>query len=479
MIENDLYIILSEKYDIKKNKDNINIFSVKKNHLDNKLKLNYSDYKIIIKFTKKSLIILKIGISMNLKKIKCIIGTNKYKINTVFSIKLKVESNDIIELEIKILKKYFEIFIKIDEINNLIDISEIYNMNNDNELDLIKNNDMKLIDTQSSNISDVSDFSETGNNNNLDAIVDLKDEKKNFTMTKGEILSLLKAESKQKINKIIVVLSKFIESIGKFFKLIFESRGFECEIIYFLSLLDCIESTHNQMYLIVYSDQTHLAIPNRFIYYQVEQVKSVFLKNPKLLKKTLYMMTKAEQVWEYTSLTRPIYSKYCENKLKWVPMPYFYIENISIIEFNSCKYDVFFYGHPNERRKNILNELRKDFNIKIGYGYYENKKISHLINSKIILNLHFYKNAGLETCRINEILNYNKLIVSESSPLDAYNMQLYSDYVIFVDEIDDNLSNIKKLIKIIKFYLDWSNYKNKINFDKEKISNNISKLISL
>ena len=481
MVDNDLYTIISKKYDIKNN-DNINIFSVKKNPIDNKLKLNHSDYKIIIKFKKKSSIILKIGISMNLKKIKCKIGKNEYEINTVFNIKLKVDKSYIIELETDTLKKYFEIYIKINEIdniNNLNILSHIQNININNEINLIKNinNNIKLIDSQSQNISNVSDLSDTRNNNNLINITDLENDKKKTTITIGEILSLSKVESKQKINKVIVVLSKFIESIGNFFKLIFESRGLGCEIVYSLGLLDCIESTLDKMYLIVYSDQTHLAVPNKYIFYQVEQSNSKFLTDTKLLKRTLYMMTKAEQVWEYTSVTRPIYSKYCGNKLKWVPMPYYYIGNIPMKDFNLCEYDVFFYGHPNKRRKNILNELSKYLNIKIGYGYYEDKKIKYIQKSKIILNLHFYKDAGLETCRINEILNYNKLIVSESSPLDSTNMQLYSDCVIFVDEIDDNLSNIKKIIKTIKFYLDESNYISKTNFNKEKLSNNINKLI--
>ena len=297
-------------------------------------------------------------------------------------------------------------------------------------------------------------------------------------MTIGEILSSSKVELKPKIKKVIVVLSKFIESIGEFFKLIFESRGLGCEIVYSLDLIDCVESTPDQMYLIVYSDQTHMALPNRYIFYQVEQSNSKFLTDLKLLKRTICMMGKAEQVWEYTSLTRPIYSKYCQNKLKWSPMPYYYLsDNVFKVDLDSCEYDVFFYGHPNDRRKKILDVMGKYFNIKVGWGYYGDKKIKYIERSKIILNLHYYKDAGLETCRINEILNYNKLIVSESSPSDVSNMQLYSEYVVFVDEIDNKMSNIKQMIRTIKFYLERSNYLNKIKVDKTKLSDKINNLI--
>lgn len=421
MIGNNLCIINSEKYDIT-NKDDINIFSVKKNHLDTKIV--YSNYKIILKFIKKTYVELKIGISMNLKKIKCKFAEKEYEINNVKHFKLEVNPEDIFEIDLDSVKKHFEIYVKINDIDGII-------YNNKNELDIsIDNSIIK---------------------NNLKSVP---------------------------IKKVIVVLSKFIESIGSFFNLIFESKGLECEIIFSLPLINCIESTPEQMYLIVYSDQTHLALPSRYIFYQVEQSNSKFLTDPKLLKRTVYMMIKAEQVWEYSTLTRPIYLKYCENKLKWVPMPYYYIENVPEHIWDSCEYDIFFYGHPNPRRKTILNMLGKYFKVKEGWGYYGEKKINYIKKSKIILNLHYYRDAGLETCRINEILNLNKLIISESSPLDTSNIELYKEHVVFVDEIDDNFSNIKQLVKTIKYYLVKDNYLDKIkNSDKinlcEKISNKI------
>ena len=50
-----------------------------------------------------------------------------------------------------------------------------------------------------------------------------------------------------------------------------------------------------------------------------------------------------------------LYSFFFKDKLKWVPMPYYYVENISQIDWDSFEYDIFFYGHPNERRKNIID----------------------------------------------------------------------------------------------------------------------------
>jgi hypothetical protein len=358
---------------------------------------------------------------MNLKKVKCKFKNNDYDINTIIHFNILVEPEDTFEIELESLKKYFEIYVKIDEINQ---IENIEHQNN-------------------------------------------------------QMINLNPDKNLKKINKVIIVLSKFIQSIGEYFRLIFEYRGLECVIVYSLSIGDCLESTPDQMYLIVYLDNDHLALPSRYIYYQVEQANSKFLTDVELLKKTIYIMEKAEQVWEYSSVTRPIYSKYCVNKLKWSPMPYYYVPNKlqMNLDWDLCEYDIFFFGNPNKRRKKILKILSEHFRVKIGFGYYGNKKIKYIGKSKIILNLHYYKDAGLETCRINEILNHNKLIISEKSPLDVTNMELYSGHVIFVDEIDDGITNIKQMIKTIKYYLNFSNYLDKINVDKKKLSEKINDLI--
>jgi hypothetical protein len=108
------------------------------------------------------------------------------------------------------------------------------------------------------------------------------------------------------------------------------------------------------------------------------------------------------------------------------------------------------------------------------------KKNEYIEKSKIILNIHFYEETGLETCRINEILNYNKLIISEKSILDRKNMDLYKKLIIFTDEIKDDLSNINDLIQILNYFLDKNKYTkqiNKITHHLEKLEKNIDKCI--
>lgn len=286
-----------------------------------------------------------------------------------------------------------------------------------------------------------------------------------------------------KIDKIVIIQNKIISSIGEYFKTIFESKGYECVIKNKLEIIDCLNSNQNTMYIILINYSEHYLLPQRYIYYQIEQKNSVFLTNPNFLSRVINMMKEAEQVWEYSKVASQIYSKYCENKLIWIPMPFVYSQELAnnTRNFDDSKYDIFFFGHKNTRREKILEELSSHFKIKVGWGCYGSEKIKYICKSKIILNIHFYKETGLETCRINEILNYNKLIISEKSPLDVSNTNLYNDLVVFTYEIDDDMTNINLMIATIKNYLSKSKYEKKcLNIQKniKKLSNKINDTVS-
>ena len=80
-----------------------------------------------------------------------------------------------------------------------------------------------------------------------------------------------------------------------------------------------------------------------------------------------------------------------------------------------------------------------------------------ILNSKIVLNIHFYKDALLETNRLNEILSCNKLIISEKPDIsDDYNYELYKNNIIFIDNIDE-------MYKKIIYYLENDNITNFLN----------------
>ena len=82
--------------------------------------------------------------------------------------------------------------------------------------------------------------------------------------------------------------------------------------------------------------------------------------------------------------------------------------------------------------------------------------------SKIVLNIHYYHDACLETCRVNEVLKFNRLIISEE-PIDKdiKNRNLYKNSVQYFDLIKNNLSNIEIAVNKIKYCLE--NYETLVN----------------
>lgn len=83
---------------------------------------------------------------------------------------------------------------------------------------------------------------------------------------------------------------------------------------------------------------------------------------------------------------------------------------------NEKIYDVLFYGDvKNERRRAILDELGKHFDVKIIGEVFGQKLYEFLLRTRVVVNIHYYEHALLETTRISECLSLGIPVVSESS----------------------------------------------------------------
>jgi len=290
----------------------------------------------------------------------------------------------------------------------------------------------------------------------------------NKIINKNELT--LKTKKIYNIHKIIIITTPLIKSIAINMSKFFNDFGFTTEIRYDLSEKECIDSTENELYIFVNTTMlNHSALPKIYILYQLEQSKSKWFTN-----KYYNYLNKADNIWEFSIKNRILYDDIPINKIFYQVTPY-YIDNKPD---SNIEYDVFFYGAKNYRRKKILDRLSKIFNIKIGFGIVGDDVNDIISKSKIILNIHYYDDCALEACRLNEILQYNKVIISEkSSELDWYNQSIYSDIVDFVDVINNDLSNIDNLISKIHYYLNETNYNDKIISIKQNkiLLHNISK----
>ena len=133
-----------------------------------------------------------------------------------------------------------------------------------------------------------------------------------------------------------------------------------------------------------------------------------------------------------------------------VPIAYLpnYLEQYNLDACNEEQYDVLFYGDVNNpRREAYLAKISEKFKVKVVKEVFGLALYQELIKAKIILNIHYYEGALLETTRIYECLSLDRLIVSEES-VDQREYQELHDIVDFVP-IDD----IQGMIDRIEYWL--------------------------
>jgi len=261
------------------------------------------------------------------------------------------------------------------------------------------------------------------------------------------------------INKIIIITSSTIESIAYNISKFLQEINYHVVIQHTVSENECMNSTENELYIFLNTMIIkHNNFPKLFILYQLEQSQSKWFTD-----KYRSYLNNCQNIWEFAIKNKILYDNINLNKIFYTMTPFYYDNSHTNSDINHT-YDIFFYGAANNRRRTILNNLSKIFNIKIGFSVFGDEKNKLIEQSKIILNLHFYDDCALEACRLNEILQYDKIIISEKPcAADWYNQSLYDNLVDFVDVINDDLSNIDNLINKIKYYLDSDNYNNKIN----------------
>jgi len=236
--------------------------------------------------------------------------------------------------------------------------------------------------------------------------------------------------------------------------------NFTYRIVLEITIDDINENRKNphEIYIILFP-QTLKNFPdvNKYIIYQLEQYKQSKWINDEYKKK----IENSIFTWEYSLENYNNFEPKYKKKIFYLPVPI-----IKIVHDNkptTYKYDLIFVGAPNKRRTDIIRELKKRYKVLFLTKTFNNDLYDKMEQSKIILNLHYYKNAILETTRINEALFNNKLVISEEpDEYDYFNKNMYEQNVVFIDEIKDDLSNIKFLYKNIDKYLDNNRYNSKI-----------------
>lgn len=248
--------------------------------------------------------------------------------------------------------------------------------------------------------------------------------------------------------------TKFGHYISRVLKYIFSQNNIPSKIVYTINPHENDET----LYIILFSQKVK-RFPKNYIIYQLEQKDISKWIDAKYEASILFSKFSID----YSQSNINKFPEIIQKKLFFYPIPLIPYKLLypTFFENNNPKNNILFYGSMNSIRRGKLAFLQKllspKYNIKIVNNLYGESLISEINNSKIVLNIHFYKGAILETCRINEILacNNNVIVISEKPAIiDIENQKMYEDKVIFIN-------SIKEMYEKIIYYLD-----NKIKFER-------------
>jgi len=207
-------------------------------------------------------------------------------------------------------------------------------------------------------------------------------------------------------------------------------------------ITDKINLEIDNLYIILFSQKVKV-YPKNYIIYQLEQYNiSDWIDNKYKLS---ILFSKRTIDYSHSNINK--FDEILKKKITYFNIPCIQYENLINNKVKeSSLHDVLFYGSMNESREKKINYLKsrlKNLKFKIYNNLYGHELFKEIYRSKIILNINYYKNSILETCRLNEALSCKKLIISLKPDMyDKFNYDLYKNYVIFVDSLEEMVSKI-------------------------------------
>ncbi len=213
-------------------------------------------------------------------------------------------------------------------------------------------------------------------------------------------------------------------------------------------------STDDGQIHIVICPQIFSNLPENFVAFQMEQTI-----NPRWFSdKYIALLKRAIAVMDYsiTNIEYLLQQGIPYQKLFYVPISSHqrYTEYLNNHGYNlqhnkkEASIDVLFYGDPNcERRLNYLQQLSQNFNIYIASEVFGTDLIHLIQRAKIVINIHYYENALLETTRLYEALSLGTPVISETST-DIHHHNILSNLIDFTP-----LGDINAMADRIEFLL--------------------------
>lgn len=205
-------------------------------------------------------------------------------------------------------------------------------------------------------------------------------------------------------------------------------------------------------------------LPSNHISFQMEQAVAERWFTPKYFS----ILAKAKYILDYSqfNISFLIEKGINANLINFIPV-YYYKNYFPQAENIQEEYDVAFYGDADTpRRQSFLNVISSKFNVKIITNCYGETLYNELCKAKVIINIHYYENALLETTRIYECLSLNKLVISET----AADINLHQNLLEIVDFTE--IGNINEMVEKIGYWVsNDEKRKNRVIQNTNKLEN--------
>ena len=244
------------------------------------------------------------------------------------------------------------------------------------------------------------------------------------------------------LKKITILTTPHCYIIAKQIKNTLEKLGFYCYITLderemFLSSATSIP--------IVLAPQMFSKLPKNFIAFQLEQKGSQWFDQNylSLLKQASFVLEYSKRNLEFLQMSGIPFEK-----LYYCPI---FPNSLSLSDFydrsEDKEFDLVFYGAMNERRRKILSALKKKYKILELCNTFGQDLYNQINRARLLLNIHFYEDADLETTRLAEAVALGIPIISESSSSDLE--EQYEGFVTFAKSgnIEDISKKIEQLLK--------------------------------
>ena len=212
------------------------------------------------------------------------------------------------------------------------------------------------------------------------------------------------------------------------------------------------EQDYGQLHFVI-CPQMFSQLPKNFIAFQLEQsINSRWFSD-----KYFTILNQAYAIFEYSikNIEFLIENNVPYQKIFYLPigsLPGYtsHLRNVGYsLDHREEKIEVLFYGDPNcGRRQQYLEKLKLVFNVYVASEIFGEELASLVCRAKVVVNIHYYDNALLETTRIHETLSLGTPIVSESS-IDICHHAELSGVVSFVPigDIEAMIREVDLLLK--------------------------------